>query len=134
MFEEALFTDIKTNFKVTGFTLSFGFGKVSETTKAPYIIQYSLDTDGDAQFLCNKDDFTDGQSFIQWNIYTTNPSNGFYLKTELMKYVASLDKLTLGTNTYIINQNTHSSSPSGIDENTGLFVEIVARDITYNKK
>lgn len=134
MFEQALFSDISTNFKVTGFTLGFGFGKVPETTKAPYIIQYSLDTDGDAQFLCNEDDFTDGQSFIQWNIYTTNPSNGFYLKTELMKYIASLDKLTLGTNTYIINQNTHSSSPSGIDENTGLFVEIVARDITYNKK
>ena len=134
MFEQAIFENIKTNFKVTGFTLSFGFCTVPETTKAPYIIQYSLDTDGDAQFLCNKDDFTDGQSFIQWNIYTTNPSNGFYLKTELMKYVASLDKLTLGTNTYIINQNTHSSSPSGIDENTGLFVEIVARDITYNKQ
>lgn len=133
MFEQFLFNTIKNNFTVSGYTLAFGFGRVPSTTKQPYIIQYSLDTDGDAQFLCNEDDFTDGQAFIQWNIYTDNPEKGFYLKTELMKYVASLDKVTLGGATYIINQNTHSSSPSGVDENTGLFVEIVARDITYNK-
>lgn len=134
MFEVALFNDIKTNFSVTGYTLNFGFGKVLETTKAPYIVQYSLDTNGDREMLCEADDFTSGQAFLQWNIYTTNPQNGFKIKVELMKYIASLKYLDCIDSKYMIQLNQHSSSPSGIDENTGLFVEIVARDITYNKK
>lgn len=134
MFEVALFNEIKTNFTVAGYTLNFGFGKVLETTKVPYIVQYSLDTNGDREMLCEADDFTSGQAFLQWNIYTTNPQNGFKIKVELMKYIANLKQLTLNNDLYMVQLNKHSSSPSGLDENTGLFVEIVARDITYNKK
>lgn len=134
MFEQAIFEYMRDNFTVSGFTLHFGFGKIADKTVSPYIIQYNLDTNGDRDVLCNNDDFTDGEAFIQWNIYCTSPTNAFYIKTELMKFIANLEVLTLNTDTYLVEINEHSNSPSGIDENTGLFVEVVARDITYNKQ
>lgn len=134
MFEQALFEHIKNNFTVSGFDLSFGFGEVAEGTQAPYIVQYNLDTNGDRRFLNNPDDFTDGEAFTQWTIYCENSTNAFYIKTELMTFIADLKVITLDTDTYLIEINEHSSSPNGTDANTGLFTEIVARDITYNRK
>lgn len=126
MFEEELFKDIAANFKLA----DTYFGEAPSKAKAPYIIQYSLDSNGTRGVLCNTDDFTDGEAFIQWNIYATNASNAFYLKQELMKYIASLDVLT----NYRILLNNHSSSPSGTDINTGLFLEVVSREMTYTKR
>lgn len=134
MFEQALYEYIANNFTVEGFTLNFGFGSISDGTSAPYIIQHNLDTNGDRRTLNNPDDFTDGESFMQWNIYCDNASNAFYLKTELMTFIAGLKVLTLDPDKYSIELNEHSSSPDGKDATTGLFIEVVARDITYHKE
>ena len=132
-FEIGLFNNIKTNFALSGYTIKFGYGVIPANTVQPYIIQYSLDTNGDRATLCEDDDFTSGEAFIQWNIYTNNPTVGFYIKRELMKYIASLSHFTFNGDEYMIQLNQHSSSPSGVDENTGLFVEVVARELTYNE-
>lgn len=134
MFEEVLFNHIVDNFEVSGFDITIGFGEVPEETLAPYIVQYNLDTDGDRRTLNNSDNFTDGEAFIQWNIYCTDPSNAFYLKQRLMSFIAELKYISLNGLNYMIELNQHSSSPSGSDQNTGLFVEVVAREITYSKK
>lgn len=133
MFEELLFNYIAENFRLTGFACEFGFGTIPDQTQAPYIIQYSLDTNGDRKFLCNADDFTDGEAFIQWNIYCSEPSNAYFIKQKLMAFIAGLKHLTSNNNEYMIQLNTGETSPSGTDPNTGLFVEIVSRSFTYNK-
>lgn len=132
MFEQIIFEYIRDNFTVSGFDLAFGFGEVPENTLAPYIIQYSLDINGDKRFLCNDNDFTDGEAFIQWNIYHPNSSNAFYIKNQLMTFIAGLQQIPFVSNRYMLQLNQHESSPSGADTNTGLFAEIVARSFTYN--
>ncbi len=125
MFEEELFNYIKTNFTLA----PCYFGEADSKQKSPYIVQYSLDTDNTRQVLCHDDDFTDGEAFIQWNIFCDSAEYAFYLKHQLMNFIASLKTLT----NYRILLNNHENSPSGTDLNTGLFVEIVARDFTYTK-
>lgn len=126
MFEQEIFEYLQDDFK---FVNAVYFGEANSKAKAPYIVQYSLDTDGTREVLCNSDNFTDGEAFIQWNIYDTDPTHAFYLKTELMKALSNIDALT----NYRILLNNHASSPSGTDLNTGLFVEVVSREITYTK-
>ena len=130
MFEEQLYKHIKNNFTVSGFSLSFGFGEIEEDTQAPYIIQYSLDADGTHQALCKKNDFTEGEAFIQWNIYSPNSSNGFYIKQQLMTFLADLRSI----DNYQIAINRHEASPSNLGQNNGLAIDVVARTFTYNKK
>ncbi len=126
MFEQEIFEYLQDNFTLVN---SVYFGEANSNAKAPYIVQYSLDTDGTRKVLCHSDDFTDGEAFIQWNIYDPDPTHAFYLKTELMKALSQIDVL----DNYRILLNNHSSSPSGTDLNTGLFVEVVSREITYTK-
>lgn len=134
MFEKVLFKYIKDNFTITGLNISFGFGEVSVTTKAPYIIQYSLNANGDCQVLCNDNNFSDGEAFIQWNIYHSNFSNAFFIKHELMKFIGQLKTVECEGIKYDILYNIGESSPSGIDLTNGLAAEVVARSFTYNKK
>ena len=134
MFEQALFEYIKANFAITGHTCSFGFGEIDDNTEAPYILQYSLNASGDARFLCEENDFTSGEAFIQWNIYHPNFSNAFYLKHELMKFIGQLRKITLNYTTYVVEFNKSENSPSGVSLENGLAVETVVRSFTYNKK
>ena len=130
MFETALFDHIKNNFTLSGFTLVLGFKSVPETTKAPYVIQYPLDTSGDAQFLCNDNDFSDGEAFIQWNVSHPDPKKAFYIKCQLMTFIAELKDIT----GYQIMLNTAASSPGDYDETSKLYIETVTREITYSKK
>ncbi len=93
MFEQLLFEYIKENFKVEGFNLSFGYGEIEPKTKEPYIIQYSLGMDGTRQVLCNEDNYTDGESFTQWNIYTGSQSTADYIYQQLFTFVESIKQL-----------------------------------------
>lgn len=125
MFEAELYEEIKTNFTLA----PCYFGEADTKQKNPYIVQYSLDTDGTRAVLCNIDDFTDGDCLIQWNIYCSDAKYAFKLKHELMKFIANIKLLT----NYRVLLNNHESSPSGTDLNTGLFTEIVSRSFTYTK-
>lgn len=133
MFEEALFKHIRDNFSDANFTnITFGFGEVPEATKAPYIVQFGLNAGGDAQFLCNDNDFTDGNAFIQWNIYHPDFTNAFYLKNKLMSFIGQLKTLDFNSSKYVIQLNEEESSPSGLALNNGLAAETVVRSFTYN--
>lgn len=131
MFEQAIYNEIENNFTLTGFDLNFGFGEVPENDQAPYIAQFSLNTSGDSQVLCNENDFSDGTAFIQWNVYHPNASNAFYIKRELMKFIGQIKVLSFDSVEYMIQLNESESSPSG-GYNNGLFAEVVARSFTYN--
>lgn len=134
IFEDAIFNHIKNNFTYKSFPITFGLGSLPETTKTPYIKQHSLDMDGDAQMLCESNNFTSGSAFLQWNVYAMSYINAIYMKKALMEFIAELQYIDCADCTYMIQLNEHSSSPSGGSPNTGVWLEIVARDITYNKK
>lgn len=132
MFEQCIFEYIRDNFTVSSYDFTFGLGEVPATTETPYIIQYSLDMNGDKQVLCNDNDFTDGEAFIQWNIYHPNFSNALYIKKKLMEFIGSITTMTSNGSTYVVLLNEGESSPSGIDLTNGLATEVVARSFTYN--
>jgi hypothetical protein len=134
VFEQAIFEHIRDNFTVSGYDFTFGIGEVPAATETPYIIQYSLDMNGDSQVLCNDNDFTDGEAFIQWNIYHSSFSNALYIKKKLMEFVATITTMSFNSSTYVVLLNTSESSPSGIDLTNGLATEVVARNFTYNKQ
>lgn len=129
MFEQAIFEHIQNNFTVSGYSLTFGFGEVPESTKTPYIIQYSLNANGDQHFLNNNNDFTDGEASIQWTVFHQSFENCFYLKHELMKFIGQLRTVT----GYQIRENVGQSSPSGTDLNGNVAAEVITRDFTYTK-
>ena len=134
MFEQAIFEYIKNNFALTGNICSFGFGEVNESVQSPYIIQYSLNASGDAQFLCEENNFESGEAFIQWTIYDNSFSNAFFLKHELMKFIGQLKTITLNSTTYLVQLNKAESSPSGVSLDNGLAAEVVTRSFTYKKE
>lgn len=129
MFEQALFEEIQKNFKAGAFELSFGYGEIDESAKEPYIIQYTNDMDGTRQVLCNQDDFKDGRSFVQWNIYASNVSNADYIAKELMSFIAGLKQV----GSYQIILNNHQSTRNFPNINTGLTINTISREFTYRK-
>lgn len=129
MFEQFLFEYIKENFKVDGFNLSFGYGDIEPKTKEPYIIQYSLGMDGSRQVLCNEDNYTDGVSFVQWNIYTTSQSSADYIYQQLFKFIENIKQIGY----YKIGLNQYNSSRTITNPNIGLYSSILAMQIQYYK-
>ena len=129
MFEQLLFEYIKENFKVEGFDLSFGYGEIHPKTKEPYIIQYSLGMDGTRQVLCNEDNYTDGESFTQWNIYTKSQSTSDYIYQQLFTFINTIK--TVGD--YKLGLVTFDSGRSITNPDTGLYFSALTMQIQYYK-
>ncbi len=129
MFEQLLFEHLKNNFTVENFNLSFGYGEISPKTKQPYIIQHTLSMDGTRQVLCNPDNYTDGKSFAQWNIYTTAQSASDYIYQKLFTFIKNLPQLE----DYKIGLITFNSGRSLHEPDLGLYMSALAFDIEYYK-
>lgn len=129
MFEQELFNYVANNFEVAGFNLGFGFGEVEESQKAPYIVMFPLNNDGTKQVLCNENDYTDGETSIQFNIYTVNYSNSLYLGRQLDIFLSRIDILP----NYRVLLNNHEVIRGFPDSNAGLSLETVTRLFTYTK-
>ena len=127
MFEKELFNYIKANFSLDNFNIKFYFGEAPESTKQPYIVMYPLDIDGTKQVLCNENNYTDGESYIQFSIYGLDSSNILYIKKELDTFLASLNLIP----NYRILLNRHEGARGGFTENTGLKIETLTRTFTY---
>ena len=129
MFEQLLYEYIKENFKVEGFNLSFGYGEIPSKTKAPYIIQHSLSMDGTGQVLCSSNDYTDGESITQWNIYTKSQTTSDYIYQKLFTFVSGIKKL----GDYKIGLNTFDSGRSITNPDIGLYFSALTMQIQYYK-
>ena len=129
MFEKELFNYIKANFSLDNYNISFYFGEAPQNTKNPYVVLYSLDIDGTKQVLCNENNYTDGESYIQFSIYGLNASNLIYIKHKLDSFLASIDVLP----SYRVLLNSHEGARGGFTENTGLKIETLTRLFTYTK-
>lgn len=127
MFEKELFNYIKANFSVDKFNIKFYFGEAPQNTKQPYIVMYPLDIDGTKQVLCNENDYTDGESYIQFSIYGLDASNLIYIKQKLDTFLAILDVIP----NYRILLDNHEGARGGFIENTGLKLETLTRTFTY---
>lgn len=127
MFEKELFNYIKANFSLNNFNIKFYFGEAPQSTKQPYIVMYPLDIDGTKQVLCNENDYTDGECYIQFSIYGLDASNLIYIKQELDKFLALLDIIP----NYRILLDNHEGARGGFTENTGLKLETLTRTFTY---
>lgn len=130
MFEQELYNYIKENFKVEGFNLTVGFGEVPEKTKAPYIVMFPLNNDGTRQVLCDNDDYTDGRTSIQFNIYDVDYSNACYIGRQLDIFLAKIDLLP----SYRVLLNNSEVIRGFNSINNGLTLETVTRLFTYHKK
>lgn len=127
MFEKELFNYIKNNFSLTGYNIKFHFGEAPQSAKQPYIVMYPLDIDGTKQVLCNENDYTDGESYIQFSIYGLDASNLIYIKQKLDTFLAMLDVIP----NYRILLDNHEGARGGFIENTGLKLETLTRTFTY---
>lgn len=127
MFEQELYNEIKNNFTVSGFTLTLGFGEVPEDTKTPYIVMYPLNNDGTRQVLCDDDNYTDGQTSIQFSIYDIDYSNAVYIGRQLDIFLSGLRYLT----SYDIILNNTEVIRGFPDVNTGISTETVTRLFSY---
>lgn len=127
MFEQELFNHIKANFTVPKFDIKVYFGDAPQNTKQPYIVMFPLDIDGTKQVLCNENNYTDGESYIQFNIYGLDVSNLIYIKQQLDIFLAELYSLT----SYRILLNQHEGARGGFEDNTGLKIETLTRNFTY---
>ncbi len=133
MFRKVLFEHIRDNFTVSGFTLGFGDGLITEDTQNPYIIMFELDDDGDPQFLCD-DQFSSGNFFVQFNIYSQDVTNTAFIRHELDIFLSDIRLLTATPDSYIINSIRHSPSPSAQALDNGLGVDVLAKTINYSIK
>ena len=129
MFEKELLTLLINNFVVSGFTLAFGFGEVPEKTAAPYIAMHPLNNDGTRQVLCDNDDYTDGDTSIQFSIYAKDYSNACYIGKQLDTFLANIRYLTHYS--IILNNSEVIRGFPTVD--TGLSLETVTRRFTYTK-
>lgn len=127
MFEKELFNYIKANFTVPKFDIKVYFGDAPQNAKQPYIVMFPLDIDGTKQVLCNENNYTDGESYIQFNLYGLDVSNLIYIKQKLDIFLAELYSL----NSYRILLNQHEGARGGFIDNTGLKVETLTRNFTY---
>lgn len=129
MFEQELFNYIANNFEVEGFNIGFWFGEVEESQKAPYIVMYPLNNDGTRQVLCDIDDYTDGRTSIQFNIYDVDYSNALYIGRQLDIFLADLKYLP----SYRILLNNNEVIRGFPTVNNGLTLETVTRLFSYHK-
>ena len=127
MFEKELFNYIKTNFSIIKFDIKFYFGDAPQNTKQPYIVMFPLDIDGTKQVLCNENNYTDGESYIQFNIYGLAVSNIIFIKQQLDIFLAELNVLP----SYRVLLNQHEGARGGFIDNTGLKIETLTRNFTY---
>jgi hypothetical protein len=127
MFEKELFNYIKANFSINKFDIKVYFGDAPEKTKQPYIVMFPLDIDGTKQVLCNDNNYTDGESYIQFNIYGLDVSNLIYIKQQLDVFLAELNVLP----SYRVLLNQHEGSRGGFIDDTGLKIETLTRNFTY---
>lgn len=127
MFEQELLNEITDYFDVEGFNITIGFGEVPEETKTPYIVMYPLNNDGTRQVLCNTDNYTDGETTIQFSIYDVDYSNACYIGRQLDIFLAGLRYLP-SHRILINNTETIRGFP---DTNLGVSVETVTRRFTY---
>lgn len=127
MFEKELFNYIKDNFSVNKFDIKVYFGDAPQSAKQPYIVMFPLDIDGTKQVLCNENNYTDGESYIQFNIYGLDVSNLIYIKQQLDIFLAELNVLP----SYRVLLNQHEGSRGGFIDNTGLKIETLTRNFTY---
>ncbi|MBQ2391406.1 MAG: hypothetical protein II306_06515 [Clostridia bacterium] len=130
MFEKELFNYVNANFSIENFDTKIYFGEAPQSTKNPYIVMFSLDIDGTKQVLCNDNDYTDGESYIQFNIYGLNVSNILYIKQQLDTFLAELNALP----GYQVVLNTHEGARGGFTDSTGLKIETLTRTFTYTKR
>lgn len=127
MFENELFNYIKANFTVNKFDIKVYFGDAPQNTKQPYIVMFPLDIDGTKQVLCNDNNYTDGESYIQFNIYGLDVSNLIYIKQKLDIFLAELNVLP----SYRVLLNQHEGVRGGFIDDTGLKIETLTRNFTY---
>ena len=127
MFEKELFNYIKANFSVDKFNIKFYFGETPQSTKNPYIVMYALDIDGTKQVLCNENNYTDGESFLQFNIYGQDTTNILYIKKQLDSFLAEINLLP----SYRVLLNTHEGARGGFTSDNGLKIETLTRNMTY---
>ena len=129
MFEKELFNYIKANFSLENFNIKFYFGEAPQNIKQPYIVMYPLDIDGTKQVLCNENNYTDGESYIQFSIYSLDATNILHIKKELDTFLATLQILP----SYRVLLNSHEGARGGFTENTGLKIETLTRLFTYTR-
>lgn len=127
MFEKELFNYIKANFSVNKFDIKFYFGVAPQNTKQPYIVMFPLDIDGTKQVLCNENNYTDGESYIQFSIYGSDVGNLIYIKQQLDIFLAELNVLP----SYRVLLNQHEGARGGFIDDTGLKIETLTRNFTY---
>ena len=127
MFEKELFNYIKANFTVPKFDIKVYFGDAPQNTKQPYIVMFPLDIDGTKQVLCNENNYTDGESYIQFNIYGLDVSNLIYIKQKLDIFLAELNVLP----SYRVLLNQHEGARGGFIDDIGLKIETLTRNFTY---
>lgn len=131
MFEQELYNEIAQNF-INGLpdvwqNTGVYFGEAPENQKAPYIVMYPLNNNGTRQVLCDVDDYTDGATSIQFNIYDTDYSNAMYLGRQLDIFLAEIRILS----SYRIMLNNNEVIRGFPTVNTGLSLETVTRYFTY---
>ena len=129
MFEQELFNFIRDNFFLDEYEIEIYFSEAPQTTKAPYIVLYPLNIDGTRTVICNDDDFTDGESLMQFSIYDIDPTNAFYIKHELMKFLQSIEFISH----YRVLLDINEGARGGLIENTGLFLETITQTFRYTK-
>lgn len=127
MFEKELFNYIKTNFHLNSYSIGFYFGEAPQSAKQPYIVMYPLDIDGTKQVLCNENDYTDGESYIQFSIYGLEASNLIYIKQKLDIFLAMLGTIP----NYRILLDNHEGARGGFYDSTNLKIETLTRTFTY---
>jgi len=136
MFSIELYKNLKANFITSqGQTITWGFGMLPETTQQPYIAFHKLDNNEDPQFLCDNHGDS-GDYFMQCNIFSSSFGINEVISSELSAYIASLNgtELTSGGDSYILNNVTHSSSPSANALDNGLANDVLAKTINYSKQ
>ena len=127
MFEKELFNYIKSNFSVNNFNIKFYFGEAPQSAKNTYIVMYPLDIDGTKQVLCNENNYTDGESYLQFSIYGIDTTNILFIKKQLDIFLAEIKLLP----SYRVLLNTHDGARGGFSDNTGLKIETLTRTMTY---
>lgn len=127
MFEQELFNHIKANFRLDKFDIKVYFGDAPQSAKQPYIVMFPLDIDGTKQVLCNDNNYTDGESYIQFNIYGLDTSNLIFIKQQLDIFLAELNVLP----SYRVLLNQHEGARGGFIDDTGLKIETLTRNFTY---
>lgn len=134
MFELDLYEYLKANFALSDYDIGFGFGEVLEDKKSPYIIMYSLDSDGSAVTLCEDDNYTSGEAFMQFSIFANDPQVAFFIKRKLDIYLNALKSLTYNTRKYSMYLTRNNPSGGSFASTLGETPEILTKTFNYEVK